>query len=60
MIEALRSRLDERSTYMFVFTSLGAAAALPAPFNWIGGALLLIAAFVPDGPVAAPVAANNG
>lgn len=47
----LRGRLNERSTYMFILGSLGTVSACPSPFNWIGGAVLLIAALVPDGPV---------
>ena len=49
-VSYLRARLGERSTYMFVFGSLAAAAALPRPFNWIGFVILAVAAFVPDGP----------
>lgn len=51
---AFRSRLNERSTYMFIIGSLGTVSTCPEPFNWIGGALLFVAAFVPDGPVAPP------
>jgi hypothetical protein len=35
---------------MFVVGSLASVAVLPKPFNWIGFALLMVAAFVPDGP----------
>lgn len=51
VIQYLRARLGERSTYMFVFGSMASAAGLPDPFNWIGFAILLVAAFVPDGPI---------
>jgi hypothetical protein len=48
----LKARLEERSTYMLVFASLGSAAALAHPFNWISFGLLLAAALTPDGTVA--------
>ncbi len=51
VFDSLRARLNERSTYMFVLGSLGTVAAFPAPFNWIGGVILAVAALVPDGPV---------
>lgn len=51
IIQYFKARLAERSTYMFVFASLGSAVALPQPFNWIGLGLLIVAAMVPDGPV---------
>lgn len=51
LIRYLRARLDERSTYMFVFASMGTAAALPHPFNWIAFGLLMVAAMTPDGTV---------
>ena len=46
----LRQRLNERSTYMFIVGSMASVAVLPRPFNWLGFALLMVAAFVPDGP----------
>ena len=45
----IKGRLNERSTWMFWFGSIGAAAAMAAPFNWIACAMLLIAGLVPDG-----------
>jgi hypothetical protein len=51
LFQGLRARLNERSTYMFFIGSLGTVSAFPAPFNWIGGAVLAVAALVPDGPV---------
>lgn len=51
-ISYLRARLDERSTYMFVFGSLAAVAGLPHPFNWIAFVILVVAALVPDAPKA--------
>jgi hypothetical protein len=47
----LRARIVERSTWMFMFGSLASVASLPRPFNWIGFVILMVAAFVPDGPV---------
>ena len=51
VLRGLRARLNERSTYMFIIGSLGTVSAFPAPFNWIGGAVLAVAALVPDGPL---------
>lgn len=51
LLEYLRERLNERSTYMLILGSIGSVAGLAKPFNWIGFAVLLIAALVPDGPV---------
>jgi len=48
VINYIKDRLDERSTYLFVVSSLGSVAALDHPFNYIGGVLLLLAALVPD------------
>lgn len=53
LFQAFRARLNERSTYMLFIGALGSVAGLPTPFNWIGGAAALIAAFVPDGPMKA-------
>lgn len=50
-IEYIKARFSERSTWMFIFTSIGTAAAIARPFNWIAFAVLVCAAFVPDGPV---------
>jgi hypothetical protein len=50
-VSYIRSRLNERSTYMFVFGSIASVAGLPSPFNWIGFIILAVAAFVPDGAV---------
>lgn len=51
LFQGLRARLNERSTYMFFVGSMGSVAVLPVPFNWIGCALLAVAALVPDGPM---------
>lgn len=51
VLEYLKARLLERSTYMFVMGSIAAVASLPKPFNWIGFGILSIAALVPDGSV---------
>jgi hypothetical protein len=47
----IRSRLNERSTYLFITGAMSSVAVLPTPFNWIGFVILAFAAFVPDGPV---------
>lgn len=46
-----KARLSERSTYMLLVASLGSVAGLPSPFNWVGFACLVFAAFTPDGAV---------
>jgi hypothetical protein len=54
ILNYLRQRLNERSTYMFIVGAMGSVSVLPVPFNWIGFLLLMIAAFVPDGPAVTP------
>lgn len=51
LIQYVKQRFNERSTYMFIVSSLGTVSACPPPFNYIGGALLFLAALVPDGRV---------
>ena len=51
VFDFLKDRFNERSTYMFWLAGIGAVAALPSPFNWIGAGILFIAGLVPDGPV---------
>lgn len=48
LVAFIKGRLNERSTYMFIISSLGTVSACPSPFNYIGGVLLFLAAFVPD------------
>ena len=51
LIEYLRARLCERSTYMLLVASVGSVAGLARPFNWLGFAALVFAALTPDGAV---------
>jgi hypothetical protein len=51
MFAYLKARLNERSTAAFILAGIGAVAALPSPFNWLGFAVLVGGALVPDGPV---------
>ncbi|HWU03185.1 MAG TPA: hypothetical protein VN222_10635 [Novosphingobium sp.] len=60
VLRGLRARLNERSTYLFITAGMGSVTVLPGPFNWIGFALLLVAAFVPDGPVRPPCPPQDG
>lgn len=48
VIQFIKNRLSERSTYMFIIASLGTVSAFPNPFNYIGGLFLGIASLVPD------------
>jgi hypothetical protein len=51
VIKYLKSRLEERSTWMLLVASLGSVAGLPRPFNWLGFVGLVFAALTPDGTV---------
>lgn len=49
ILEYIKERFTERSTYLLLIASLGSVAGLDAPFNWIGFVALLAAAMSPDG-----------
>lgn len=49
-VRYLRSRLDERSTWLLFGAAIAAAAALPWPWSAISCAVGVIGALVPDGP----------
>lgn len=51
MIQFLRTRLNERSTWLLIGTGLAAASALPAPWSYASAAVGVIAALVPDGNI---------
>lgn len=51
MMNYVRDRLNERSTYMLIAAGIAGASALPAPWSYISFAVSLVAAFVPDGSV---------
>jgi hypothetical protein len=50
-LQWLRARLGERSTWVGVGVAVGAAAALPAPWNAIAFGVGTIGALIPDGKV---------
>jgi hypothetical protein len=47
----IRSRLDERSTWLLFGVAITAAAALPWPWSLVSVIVGVIAALVPDGGV---------
>jgi hypothetical protein len=51
MIQFLKARLNERSTWLLIGTGIAAASALPAPWSYVSAAVGVIAALVPDGSV---------
>lgn len=51
MIPYLKSRLNERSTWLLIGTGIAAASALPAPWSYVAAAVGVIAALVPDGSI---------
>lgn len=54
MLTYLKARLLERSTWMDIGAGIGAAAALPAPWSFVGFAVCVVKAMIPDGPVLPP------
>jgi hypothetical protein len=51
MIQFLKARLSERSTWLLIGTSATAASALPAPWSYVSIVVGVIAALVPDGSI---------
>lgn len=51
VIGYIRSRLNERSTWLMIGTAVAGAAALPAPWDYVAVGVGVIAALVPDGTV---------
>lgn len=51
MIQFIKSRLNERSTWLLIGTGIAAASALPAPWSYAAAVVGVIAALVPDGSV---------
>lgn len=51
MFRFLRSRLNERSTWLLVGAAIPAAASLPWPWSLVSMLVATIAALVPDGSV---------
>ena len=52
MIRFIRARLNERSTWLLIGTGVATAAALSPPWSYVSAIVGVIAALVPDGPVA--------
>jgi len=52
MIAFIKARLSERSTWLLIGTGVAAASALPAPWSYVSVGVAVIAALVPDGPIA--------
>jgi hypothetical protein len=50
-IAFIRSRLNERSTWLLIGTGIAGAAALPWPWSAASCVVAVIAALLPDGPV---------
>lgn len=51
MLEFIKARLSERSTWLLVGTSVAAASALSAPWSYVSVAVGVVAAMIPDGHV---------
>jgi len=51
MMAYLRTRLNERSTWMLIGAGVAGAAALASPWSYVAAAVGVIAALVPDGGV---------
>lgn len=47
----LRSRLQERSTFVGIGMAISGAAVLPSPFSWLSLVCGTLGALVPDGKV---------
>jgi hypothetical protein len=50
-IAFIRSRLNERSTWLLIGTGIAGASALPWPWSLASCVVAVIAALLPDGPV---------
>jgi hypothetical protein len=50
-VSYIRSRLDERSTWLMIGAGIGTAAVLPWPWSLVSAIIAAIAALVPDGTV---------
>lgn len=51
MIGFIRSRLNERSTWLLFGAGVAAAAELREPWSYVAMAVSVIAALIPDGAV---------
>jgi len=51
MLDYLKARLDERSTWLLISGAIATASTLSWPWNLASALVGLIAALVPDGPV---------
>lgn len=51
MIRYLRTRFNERSTWVMIGTGIAAASALVSPWSYVAAGIAAVAAFVPDGTV---------
>lgn len=49
LLQYLKARLSERSTYMLIGAGIAAASALPWPWSVASVVVATIAALVPDG-----------
>lgn len=51
VLQYLKARLDERSTWLLIGGAVTAASALPTPWSILSVVVGVIAALVPDGSV---------
>ena len=50
-IQYIKTRLNERSTWIAISAGIAGASALASPFSWLALAVGVIGALVPDGEV---------
>jgi len=51
MIQFLKARLSERSTWLLIGAGVTTAAYLPAPWSYVSMAVGVVAALIPDGDI---------
>jgi hypothetical protein len=49
VLEYLKRRFNERSTYMLIVAGIAGAAALMPPWSYVSVTVSVVAALVPDG-----------
>ena len=51
MINFIRNRFNERSTWLLIGAGVAAASELREPWSVVSVVVAVVAAFIPDGPV---------
>lgn len=58
-IRYIKTRLNERSTWVAIGAGIAGASVLPHPFSWLAIAAAVIGSIVPDGGVTNDKPSNN-